>query len=249
MIFRVFFIIFIFICSNSFANNQDYSDDFFSDNQLSVKEKKHNNDPFEKINRKIFNFNDKLDQMVLRPIAISYRKITPKIIRNSVRNFLKNIQAPLTIVNSLAQVKIDNSMATTSSFLINSTIGIFGFIDVANNKRITYNKEDFGQTLSFYNFPEGPFLMLPLFGPSNFRDFNGLIITKMISPYDANIFKIGDKKRIVTDNAQLAINAVSVIDKRESLIDLMDEIRVDSFDLYSTIKSAYIQNRNFEINR
>ncbi len=99
------------------------------------------------------------------------------------------------------------------------------------------------------NFPQGPYIVLPFFGPSNIRDFSGLVIEKLINPFDVNKFEIASKSNIITDSLKLTINSISLIDKRESLIDIISDIKVDSFDFYSTIRSSYIQNRNFEINR
>ena len=186
---------------------------------------------------------------MLLPIALSYRNYTPKIIRVSLRNFLKNIKLPFSFINSVLQGKIENSTAISSTFIINSTIGILGVVDIAGNKYIKYNVEDFGQTLAYYNFPQGPYIVLPFFGPSNIRDLSGLVIEKLINPFDVNKFDIASKSNIITDNVKLTINSISLIDKRESLIDIISDIKVDSFDFYSTIKSSYIQNRNFEINR
>lgn len=247
------FFIFFFSSINSYAQSDDDFADFFEvDSSISddnIKKARLNNDPLENINRKIFKFNDYLDEKLLLPIATSYRNYTPKIIKSSFRNFLKNIKLPFSFINSFLQGKIENSSAISSTFLINSTIGIAGIIDIAGNKYIKYNVEDFGQTLAYYNFPQGPYIVLPFFGPSNIRDLSGLVIEKLINPFDVNKFDIASKSNIITDNVKLTINSISLIDKRESLIDIISDIKVDSFDFYSTIKSSYIQNRNFEINR
>ena len=248
-------IIFVFFFSPIASNAQNDDDfvDFFDDdvflNNNDLGESKINNDPFQNINRKIFKFNDYLDENLLLPIALSYRNYTPKIIRVSLRNFLKNIKLPFSFINSVLQGKIENSTAISSTFIINSTIGILGVVDIAGNKYIKYNVEDFGQTLDYYKLRQGPYIVLPFFGPSNIRDFTGLIIEKLISPFDINKLQIAGKSDIISDNVTLGINSISLVDKRESLIDIIGDIKVDSFDFYSTIRSSYIQNRNFEINR
>ncbi len=223
----------------------DLSEDYF---EIDIKSKNNQaSDPFEKINRKIFTFNDYIDRYFLEHIAKGYRKYLPKIFRNVIRNFITNISLPLSITNSLLQGKVENSLSSSSAFLINTTIGIGGLFDIANNKGIKYNREDFGQTLGRYGFPNGPYLMLPLFGPSNLRDFSGWVINKSIDPFNLNLLRIGGDYNIISNNLRSSFSSISVIDGRESLIKIIEDLRSDSFDPYSTIKSAYTQRRNSEI--
>lgn len=205
-------------------------------------------DPFEKVNRQIFNFNEFVDKYFIEHIARGYRDYVPKSARSSIRNFLDNLLLPFTTVNSLLQGKGDNSMSSFSSFLINSTIGLGGLFDVAKNKGISYEKEDFGQTFAKYGFKSGPYLMLPLLGPSNLRDFGGNATTMLIDPLGFNVAGIGAKEEFFGNNdIIISEKIILIIDTRESLLDVIDNVRKDSFDPYATIRSAYAQRRNFLI--
>ena len=241
-------------CLESFAQDKKQKDlaqlsvladeefeSYESDNALIIR------DPFEKYNRKVYAFNEFVDRYFLEYVAIAYRREVPKKVRKSVRNFLTNLTSPLSAVNSLLQGKTDNALATFSNFLVNSTIGVAGFINVAEEKGITYHREDFGQTLGHYRVGSGYYLMLPILGPSSTRDFAGLAVDKAVGPLDFNQLEIGGRVNAVDSGYRLALAAITGIDKREQLIDIIDDIRVDSFDPYATIRSAYLQRRLSEI--
>jgi phospholipid-binding lipoprotein MlaA len=204
-------------------------------------------DPLEKFNRKIFVFNDFVDRYFIEYVAFAYRKGIPREARHSIRNVLDNLYAPISTVNSLLQGKPDNAMASFSNFLINSTIGILGIFDVAKKKSIYYNKEDFGQTLGYYKMGAGPYVVIPVLGPSSVRDLGGLAFDKSIHPLDFNFVKFGGKIDLVDYRYRLALALTSGIDKREALIEIIDDIRKDSFDPYATVRSAYTQKRAAEI--
>ena len=200
-------------------------------------------DPLEKYNRKIFVFNDYFDRYFLEYIAKFYRKEVPPSARYSIRNFLINLSLPISSFNSLLQGKTDNSLATISTFLINSTIGVLGLFDVAGERSIRYKLEDFGQTLGHYGVKSGAYLVLPFLGPSSSRDFTGLLTDKAVNPIEFNALEIGGKTNLIEANYRLALAAAAGIDTRESLINIIDDIREDSFDPYATIRSAYSQKR------
>jgi len=204
-------------------------------------------DPLEKYNRKIYAFNDSLDRHFLEPVAKTYHDLVPHGVRISIHNFLTNLASPLSAVNSLLQGKVDNSLATLSNFLINSTIGVGGLFDVAGQKGVFYRHEDFSQTLGHYGVSSGAYLMLPVFGPSSARDLGGLAVDKSVDPLGFNFLKIGGAEGIVDANYRLALGAIGGIDTRESLLDILDDIRKDSFDPYATIRSAYLQKRSTEV--
>jgi ABC-type transporter lipoprotein component MlaA len=165
------------------SSQEEYYDDFDDFDDFSINKKDdQENDPFEKINRKIYVFNDVFDRYFFEHVARSYRIILPKTARSSIRNFLNNISAPMSLVNSLLQGKTDNSLATLSSFLINSTIGLGGIFDVAEKKNINYNDEDFGQTLGYYGVGSGSYLMIPFLGSSSTRNFSGRIFDNVFNP-------------------------------------------------------------------
>ncbi len=222
----------------SMSNFEDEEFEAFeSSSQISIY------DPFEKFNRKIFTFNEYADRYVTENIALFYRNALPKDARNIVRNFLTNITLPISLVNSLLQGKFDNSMATFSTFLINSSIGIAGIFDVAGEKSIRYQHEDFGQTLGFYGVGSGAYIMLPILGPSSTRDFCGMTFDKSINPLEFNFLAIGGEDNLFNPYLRMTLAALGGVDKRESLLDIISDIRKESFDPYATIRSAYLQKR------
>lgn len=231
------------------AIKDDFSSEDFEDIEFIVKDEIKINDPLEKYNRKIFTFNETVDKCCIEKIAKAYRNNMPKTVRVSVRNFLDNLYSPMTVFNSILQGKVDNSLATLSSFMINTTIGLGGIFDVAGKKGIYYNQEDFGQTLGNYGIDYGIYLVLPVFGPSSGRDLTGFAVDKAINPMAFNAFDIGENEFIMDANYRIASAFISGIDQRESLIDIIDGVRQDSFDPYATLRSAYLQKRFAEIKK
>ena len=234
----LFLLIFTFFTLPAFAATVD---DEFDTYESSQPEEFY--DPYEKINRKVFAFNNTLDRYLLEPIAKTYRKSLPEVARDAIHNFLNNLSLPISSINSLAQGKTDNALATFSNFLINSTIGLAGFIDVASQKGIFYKYEDFGQTLGIYGSGSGAYFMLPIIGPSSTRDLGGFIVDRAVSPVGFNVFEVGGKRELMPLKYFVGIVIISGIDTREGLIDVVDNIRSDSFDPYATIRSAYLQKR------
>jgi phospholipid-binding lipoprotein MlaA len=251
-------IIFCILSNSVFAKNykkQNYNlsttnsqDDFELDSYQSSTTVKIQ-DPYEKINRKIFYFNEKFDQYFFEHIAKAYRTTIPNDGRKIIRNFLSNLSLPISAVNSIAQGKIDNGLSTFSTFLINSTIGFAGFFNVASKKGITYNFEDLGQTLGTYNIDQGSFIIIPILGPSTTRDFSGMVIDKAIGPLNFNILEFGGTHDLVDNRFMIYTTSLNAIDTRESLINIIDDIRQDSFDPYATIRFAYLQKRAREIQK
>jgi phospholipid-binding lipoprotein MlaA len=237
---------------NSLRNNKeddfndfDNFDDFSDFEALSNKEPIVIKDPYENFNRKIYTFNDYFDRYFFEHVVRTYRKTLPKKIRNPIHNFISNITLPMSAFNSFLQGDIRNGLATTSTFLINSTIGIGGLFTVAQNKGITFDPEDFGQTLAFYRFKSGPYLMIPFLGPSSTRDFAGWIVDKAIDPSAFNAFEIAKNKKVIESSGFIiAYSGLSAVDTRERLIEILDDIRKESFDPYATIRSAYFQRRS-----
>lgn len=227
--------------------NQINQDLEFENYQSTTTVKIH--DPYEKINRQIFAINDIFDRYFFEHVAKTYRNTLPNPARRMIRNFLSNISLPISALNSFAQGKVDNGLATFSTFLINSTIGCAGLFNVAQSKGINYKFEDLGQTLGFYNIDQGAFIMLPALGPSTSRDFAGWVVDKAINPFSYNIAEIGGEKQLVNNQFLIATGSLYSIDTRESLIDIIDDIRQDSFDTYATIRFAYLQKRAQEIKK
>lgn len=241
------FSIFIFLSFPAFAAS--FSDDENAEFETFERSESEQEiyDPYEKANRKIYGFNDVLDRYFLEHAARAYRKTLPKDARDGVRNFLNNLSLPISALNSLAQGKTDNALATFSNFLINTTVGVFGVFDIAGKKGIFYKPEDFGQTIGHYGSGSGAYLMLPFLGPSSTRDLGGFVVDRAVSPIGFNVFEIGGSDAKIPFNYIAAYVALSVIDSREGLLDVVDDIRNDSFDPYATIRSAYLQKRLNEI--
>ena len=191
-------------------------------------------DPFQNLNRSIYAFNNGVDSAVLRPVAKAYTQIVPKSAQNGVGRFFANLAEPLNALNNLLQGKFDRALVSTYRFTVNSTLGIFGFMDVAKSLDVEPAKEDFGQTLASWGVPPGPYLMLPFWGPSNLRDFSGNLI-------DASIFYPINQ---VTDssNGRLALFAVDKIEIRAKLLGT-DTLINKQLDPYGFIKQALEQNR------
>lgn len=245
----IFFIVFFSIKSTSVADDFDSNFDEEFNKFESEISKGSVHDPLEKYNRKIFAFNEMVDKNFFEKIARGYRKTIPKPARYSIRNFLNNLSLPLSAFNSFAQGKVDNGFATISTFLINSTLGIGGFFEIAKIKGIKYEDEDFGQTLGYYGIESNVFLILPFMGPSNLRDFSGMVFDRSIDPTGINIGDIGGSSDFIEGKYRVAKTILSIVDTREELLDIISNLRKDSFDSYSTVRSAYLQRRLAQIEK
>ena len=146
------------------------------------KDGQRNVDPFEVINRPIFTINDVADTYVVRPISKGYNTVTPKPVRNGIGNFFDNITYPVTIVNDLLQAKWSQAGSDTLRFLTNTTFGLLGFMDVATDAGLERHNEDFGQTFARWGIPQGPYIMLPLFGPRTVRSGIGTWFDVQVNP-------------------------------------------------------------------
>ena len=197
-------------------------------------------DPFEGVNRAIFSFNNSADKVVLEPIAKGYKKLPPPI-QSGVGNFINNLKLPLAAVNQLLQGQGKNAMESTGRFLVNSTIGIFGLIDVADDIGLNQKEEDFGQTLATWGVGDGFYIVLPLFGPSNLRDTTGMVMTMMTDPINAYATSQGEAWAIPVRTA------ANAIDQRSQIIDEVNALRNNSVDYYAAVRSSYYQNRKAAI--
>lgn len=189
-------------------------------------------DPWQGFNRSMFSVHESVDQAVVEPVARGYRAVTPGPVRQGVRNFLRNLRAPVIFANDVLQAEGNRGLTTAARFAVNTTIGIVGVFDPATSMGLEYHDEDFGQTLAVWGVDEGPYLFVPLMGPSNVRDTTGRIIDGMIDPLsyldgdDATTFRA----------TRGVLTGVSV---REQLLESVDDVRRDSLDPYSTIRSSY----------
>lgn len=199
------------------------------------------NDPLETLNRGTFFINDALDTMFIRPFADFYRILVPRPIRGGVRNALANLREPVTLLNDGLQGSFDRAGNTAARFAINTTLGVAGLFDAATDMGFPREREDFGQTLGVWGIDEGPYLVLPLLGPSNFRDTLGLVVDYFSDPW----------QYVVPSDSRGAVTAtragLAVLDGREALLEVVDQINRTSLDPYATIRSAYRQRRNLEI--
>ena len=190
-----------------------------------------NEDPFESTNRIVFEISDDLDTMIIRPVAEIYRDVTPRFIKNSVTNFFYNLSEVDTIINQLLQGKIVLAGQDSLRFLINSTIGIVGFVDVATRVGFERHDEDFGQTLGYWGVPAGPYVFLPLIGPSTIRDS----FSKPTSWFLSGNLSVSDEE------AKIIINLLDAVETRERLL-VAEKLIVG--DKYEFVKSVYLQTRN-----
>ena len=190
-------------------------------------------DPYEAWNRKVFDFNDALDEAILKPVAIGYAAIVPPVVRRGVDNFYANMLDPWSAVNSLLQGKPFRALQSAFRFAVNSTFGILGIIDVAADMDIDRQPEDFGQTLGVWGAAPGPYLVWPFIGSSTARDSIALPLDYLASPMN-----------LLNDGATpIAIWSLRVVNTRAQLLDasrLLDEIALDR---YSFIRDAYLQRR------
>ena len=198
-------------------------------------------DPLEPINRAIFSFNNVADRIILEPVAKGYRKL-PSPIQSGVSNFLSNLRTPLVVLNQVLQGQGNNAFQSTGRFLVNSTIGVFGLVDVAEKIGLEEKEEDFGQTLATWGVGDGFYLVLPLFGPSNLRDTTGMVMTMLTDPINSYAVSEGEAWMVPM---RTAANAV---DQRSKIIDEVNALRDNSVDYYAAVRSSYYQNRKAAIN-
>ena len=193
------------------------------------------NDPWEGFNRKVYAFNDGLDKVV-RPVAVGYDKIMPDPFQRGVGNFFRNLDAPVTFVNLMLQGKVTNGIDTFGRFLLNSTIGLLGFFDVASKIGMPYYDEDLGQTLATWGYQDSRYLMLPFFGPSTFRDGVGRYTDSFYHP-------VG---RAIHGRNEWAYFIVRGIDQRARYLDQDAELE-QAFDPYVLLRDVWLQNRQYQI--
>ena len=190
-------------------------------------------DPFEDLNRVAFEFNEKLDENFLKPMAITYSRFPPKI-KLGVTNFFNNLEDVETSLNQFLQGKPKKSLNDITRFIINSTIGLAGFIDVASKIGLDRHEEDFGQTLAVWGVGSGPYIMLPALGPSTLRD----TLSRPVSSFSSITFHMTDA------DVNIALKSIDAIETRERLLNVESLL---SGDRYSFVKDAYMQSMSYEI--
>lgn len=197
-------------------------------------------DPLEPFNRAIFRFNNLADKIILEPTAKGYKKL-PSPVQSGISNFLNNLKMPLVIINQILQGQGSNAVESTGRFIVNTTAGVFGLIDVADKIGLEETEEDFGQTLATWGVGDGFYVVLPIFGPSNVRDSAGLFLTAITDPVNAYAVTEGEGWIVPL---RTTINA---IDRRSKIIDEVNALRNNSVDYYAAVRSSYYQNRKAAI--
>lgn len=194
-------------------------------------------DPFERYNRSMYRVNDALDRGVARPVAKAYVKVTPAPVRAGLGNFFRNLNSPTVMVNDLLQWKPGAFLKETARLVINTTIGIGGLFDPASQLGLPVGDEDFGQTLGRWGVRSGPYIVLPVLGPSSARDTVGFVGDQFTDP----------KYYFVKDLwTSVGLTVVGLIDTRAGLLGT-DEVLQSSFDPYVFMRNAYLQRREFQV--
>jgi len=190
-------------------------------------------DPFESFNRKVYTFNDTIDRAAVKPIAQAYVKAVPNPIRAGVSNILSNLNDISVALNNILQGKLKNAFSDLGRFTINTTVGLFGIFDVASTTGLDKNDEDFGQTLGYWGIGDGPYIVLPFFGPSNLRDSVSRVvdiktsaINLMLEPKDRNI-----------------LFSFNIIHRRSQLLNASNILSIAAIDEYEFVRDAYFQKR------
>ena len=191
-------------------------------------------DPFEETNRSIYEFNESLDSNVLEPVSRAYKNNIPETAQKGIGNFLGNLADVSTLANQILQFKPIESAETLARILVNTTIGLGGLFDVASDMGLVTEDEDFGQTMAVWGVEQGPYVVLPLLGPSTVRDGIGAYVD-LTSP--ANM---------VDEIGEVGVSVINVVDKRVDLLPITD-ILDQSDDPYITMRSSYLQKRNNDI--
>ena len=190
-------------------------------------------DPLEPFNRSVYQFNEAVDTAVLKPVATAYRDVTPNLIRQGLGNFFANLQDAWSAVNSALQLNGPATSDNMGRFMVNSFVGIGGLFDVASDLGIQRQPKDFGLTLGHWGVSPGPYLMLPLLGPSTLRDTAAL-------PVDSQADMVGGLTDVPTRNTALAVR---IVDKREGLLQATDMLEKIALDKYSFVRDAHLQRR------
>lgn len=198
-------------------------------------------DPWEGVNRAIFWFNLQMDRFLLRPAAIGYRFALPSPVQTSIHNLLENASSPVTFANDLFQGEFKRGGTTLGRLIANSTIGVGGLFDVAHHLGWERHRADFGQTLALWGTGDGPYLMLPLLGPSNVRDGFGRAVDVFLDPL-TYVYFFHD-----VEYGAAGQRALAAIDARGRHLERIDELRASSVDYYAAVRSAYQQARRQHI--
>ncbi|MFZ3013141.1 MAG: VacJ family lipoprotein [Nitrospira sp.] len=233
------------------ASSEETLDPFSKSGEEGIEEY----DPWEPLNTKLFEFNRQLDRWVLKPVAKGYNFIVPNVVQVGVNNIFYNSRATPRFLNNMFQGKFTGAGIEVGRFLINTTVGIGGFFDVAQHYfKLTTPEEDTGQTLGFYGVPPGPYLMIPILGPYTVRDLAGYAgdialnpIYWLILPTMHNIDSIPTvvsiDERAATYAISIGARAIEVVNERSLNLEKFQGVEESTLDLYAAVRNAYLQKR------
>ena len=190
-------------------------------------------DPFEPFNRGVYQFNEQLDRFVMKPVAETYRAVLPQFVRQSVGNVFSNVNDVRVALNNALQGKFTTAYSDFGRVMINSTLGLLGLFDIASEAGVEKHQEDFGQTLGWWGIRDGPFLMLPVFGPSSARDLVGFGVDRVTDPVTY----------VDPSRAQNQLTATRLVNRRAELLDATKVLDVAALDEYQFVRDAYLQRR------
>ena len=194
-------------------------------------------DPWESMNRRVYNFNEVLDNVAIKPAAKAYVAVLPSPVRTGIHNFLGNLGDVWTMANSAMQLKGQATAETLMRITVNTEFGLGGVLDVATEMRLEKRKEDFGQTLGYWGVKPGPYVVLPVLGPSTLRD-------TLATPLDIQ----GNAVQQVTDTAtRNVLSFIGVLDTRSSLLQTVDVVKAAALDPYTFVRDGYLQKRQNDI--
>ena len=194
-------------------------------------------DPLEPVNRAVYKFNDLGDRYILRPLAVGYSRALPPQMRNGIGNVFSNLLYPVTIANDFLQGKFRQTGRDGARFLLNSTVGLAGIFDPASRIGLTENDEDFDQTMAVWGVGEGPYIVVPIFGPRTLRHLAGDLIDAPLTPF----LNIADGDVSLTLGAWV----IYQVDVRSRLLDVDRQV-FEAFDPYAFVRDAYLQNRRYK---
>ena len=202
----------------------------------NAKSKPDPRDPWERVNRVSYNVTDKLDRAVVKPAAKGYKAVTPDFVETGVSNFFDNITYPRVFLNDLLQAKFNSALHDTGRFLLNTTIGVGGLFDPATSAGLEKNDEDFGQTLGKWGMPSGPYVFIPLLGPSTVRDAFGRIPDQFTDP---SIY-------IDSSSVRYGLLGLELLDGRARLLEAEKALN-GVYDRYAILRSVYLQQREYKV--
>ncbi|MEP7153292.1 MAG: VacJ family lipoprotein [Nitrospira sp.] len=214
-------------------------------------------DPWEPVNTKVFEFNRQVDRWVLKPVAQGYNAVVPNPVQIGISNVFYNIRFPSRLINNLAQGKLAGAGTEVGRFLLNSTFGFGGLVDVARELNITTPEEDTGQTLGYYGVKPGPYLVVPFLPPFTLRDFVGYLGDIALNPINWMVFPIievngvpsliAHHNRMTSTIAQTSMRVGEIVNERSLNLEKFQGVEEATLDLYTAVKNAYLQKRRNQI--